>query len=205
MKVVELSTLDYKVYHKRFLPHIQPKNTFFFITYRLDFKYTKHINNVLQESKKTSEIFSKKQFDKIDNFLTRIKSPKWLIKVEIAEIIKESLLHRMGKEYELICFCIMPNHVHILIKPLLEKEDIPYSISKIMHGLKGFTATKCNKILNRTGKFWYPESYDHYIRNENEFFNVINYILQNPVKAGFVKNWKDWEYNWVDEKWLELK
>ncbi len=213
--------MDYKVYHKRFLPHIQPEDAFLFITYRLDFKYTKHLYNTLQESKrafeqklliiskkeekiKSIEIFNKKQFDKIDMFLPKIESPQWLRISEIAEIIKENLFHRINKEYELVCFCIMPNHVHILIKPLLEKKDIPYSLSKIMHRLKGFTAIECNKILNRTGKFWYPESFDHYIRNENEFYNVINYILQNPVKAGFVGNWKDWKYSWVDEKWLEL-
>ena len=212
--------LDYKIYYKRKLPHIQPKNTMFFITYRLNFEYPEQLIKSLHErrfffddllittpkekQKIKIEEFNKKLFDIEDNFLTKIKSPKWLIEPEIVKIIKESLLFRNKIEYDLFCFCIMPNHVHILIKPFDNSENIPIALSHIMHNHKSFTANKCNKFLKRSGTFWYPDYYDHYIRNEKEFHNVINYILQNPVKAGLVDDWKKWENSWVDEDAISL-
>jgi len=212
--------LKYKSFYKRRLPHIQPLDAVFFITYRLNFEYSndvinhfnmKHdefvklVSQTLKEKRKQkSDELYKILFDIEDSFLSKIKSHKWLMNDKIAEIIKESLFFRNETEYELICFCIMPNHVHILIKPLVEKENIPYSLSSIIHDHKRFTAKECNKLLNRLGAFWYPDFYDHYIRDEDEFHNVINYILQNPVKAGLVEDWKDWKYSWVDENVISL-
>ena len=67
-------------------------------------------------------------------------------------------------------------------------------IAKIMHSLKRYTAAKANKILGRKGAFWQHESYDHVIRSQEEFDKIINYIQQNPVKAGLVKNWREWKW-----------
>lgn len=55
---------------------------------------------------------------------------------------------------------------------------------------------KANLILNRTGAFWQNESYDHVIRDNEELRFTVYYILQNPVKAGFVKNWKEWTWSY---------
>src|SRR5437762_1430790 len=53
--------------------------------------------------------------------------------------------------------------------------------------MKGFTARQANLILNRTGEpFWQAESYDHWVRNEPEYFRIAASIENNPVKAGLV-------------------
>ncbi len=72
----------------------------------------------------------------------------------------------------------MPNHVHLLVTPLLE-------VSKMMQSLKRFTARECNRILGLTGQpFWQDESYDRLVRDEAEYQRIVRYIEMNPVRAG---------------------
>jgi hypothetical protein len=79
----------------------------------------------------------------------------------------------------------MPNHVHVLIEV-----NEGWSLSKIMHGWRSYTANEANRILGRTGKFWMEEYYDRYIRNDNHLQKTINYILNNPANAGL----DDWPW-----------
>lgn len=99
----------------------------------------------------------------------------------------------------------MPNHVHILFEhynlPSEETntkgKDKDYPVAQTMRYIKGNTATEANKLLGRKGYFWQKESYDHYIRNDREVENVINYILNNPVKAGLVEDWINWPWTFL--------
>ena len=71
-----------------------------------------------------------------------------------------------------------------------------------MQFLKGGSAFSANKVLDRRGyPFWQDESYDRCIRNEKELKNTINYILQNPVKAGLVQGWEDWPFTFLSPKY----
>ena len=65
-----------------------------------------------------------------------------------------------------------------------------------MFSIKRYTARQANIILNREGNFWQHESYDHIVRNETELSNIIRYILMNPVKAGLVSDWREWQWNY---------
>jgi putative DNA methylase len=90
--------------------------------------------------------------------------------------------------YRLHAFAIMPNHVHLLATPAV-------ALSKLTRSLKGITAKRANEMLTLTGKsFWQAESFDHLIRNQQEFEKVLNYIEDNPVRAGLVR--KANEYPW---------
>ena len=103
----------------------------------------------------------------------------------IAAIMQDTLKHFDGERYQLICWCIMPNHVHVLIEV-----NEGWSLSRIMHGWRSYTAKEANRILGRTGKFWMEEYYDRYIRNDNHLQKTINYILNNPANAGL----DDWPW-----------
>jgi type I restriction enzyme R subunit/putative DNA methylase len=82
----------------------------------------------------------------------------------------------------------MPNHVHLLLTPLI-------SGSKLMQSIKGFTAREANRILGFTGQpFWQAESYDHWVRNDAEFSRIANYIEENPVRARLARSADD--YRW---------
>ena len=107
----------------------------------------------------------------------------------IAAIMQDTLKHFDGERYQLMCWCIMPNHVHVLIEV-----NEGWSLSRIMHGWRSYTAKEANRILGRTGKFWMEEYYDRYIRDDNHLQQTINYILNNPANAGLD------EWPWVGER-----
>lgn len=108
----------------------------------------------------------------------------------IAQIVQDTLLFNHQKKYELICWCIMPNHVHTLIAPV---EGM--SLSEIMYDWKSYTTHAINKALNRKGKLWMMEYFDRYIRDNDHFQKVVNYIHNNPVKAGLVADSADWRWS----------
>ncbi len=197
-------------YHKRNLPHFYIPNECYFITFCLWAKlpYTKmkrlkehydHARDSLDEDENRSDKeyrLWKSYFNAIDTLLqSSDPEHQYLRDDRLAEIVANSMHFYNKSDYNLHCYCVMPNHAHFVFT-LNEKA---HSISKIMKSIKGFTARECNKILNRKGQFWQDESYDHILRNEREFENIIYYVLNNPVKAGFVEKWRDWQWNYLAE------
>ena len=91
--------------------------------------------------------------------------------------------------YHLHAYAVMPNHVHILARP-------GASLERISRALKGFTARQANKILGRTGqRLWQQESYDHWVRSEESFSRIAEYVEHNPVRAGLAKRAEDWPWS----------
>jgi REP element-mobilizing transposase RayT len=78
-----------------------------------------------------------------------------------------------------------------------------YRVTSIVGNLKWYTALHGNKILGRTGAFWLHESYDHVVRNGEEFERIVQYVLHNPVKAGLTKNVKDWKWSYLQPKLID--
>jgi REP element-mobilizing transposase RayT len=132
------------------------------------------------------------QFAHTDRLLDRARSgPRWLSDARIADIVVQQILSGENERnaYATHAFCVMPNHVHLLITPLS-------ALSKIMQELKGTTARRANAVLNRTGaRFWQDESFDHWVRNTEEFEKILAYIEQNPVKAGLTMRREDWPWS----------
>ncbi len=180
----------------------------------------KRIANLSESEKITSaqkedfRDFHRRWFRRFEDVLHQEQSKiVWLKNEKVADLVADSLKYRDGDSYHLKAFCIMSNHVHVVFKPLLDAQSLQEikdsnplkyessapTLGEIMQSLKGFTAHKANRILNRTGKFWEVESYDHEVRNEEELGRIVKYVLNNPVKAGLVKNWRDWKWNWLRE------
>jgi REP element-mobilizing transposase RayT len=124
----------------------------------------------------------------------------YLKQIEIANVCKSTIHFPDNKEYKLLSYCIMPNHVHLVFELLQGNKGI----SKIMQSVKGISAFECNKILFRKGKFWQDESFDRWVRDDKELFFIIRYILLNPVKAGLVKNWYEWENTYCHPDYIAL-
>ncbi len=103
----------------------------------------------------------------------------WLKNSAVAEMVEKALRHFDGERYWLGSFVIMPNHVHVLVRPIMG-----HGLSEILHSWKSFTAHEANRILNRTGEFWQDESFDHIVRNEAALENFAFYIEENPRHAG---------------------
>ena len=107
----------------------------------------------------------------------------------VARIVHDAIFFYHGKKYNVISWCIMPNHVHVLIEVMKN-----ISLSSILHSWRSFSSNEINKLLNRSGRLWMPEYFDRFIRDNDHFNNVVNYIHNNPVKAGLVK--EATEYKW---------
>jgi REP element-mobilizing transposase RayT len=103
--------------------------------------------------------------------------PQYLRQPAIATMVVGALRYRDPGHYQLHNFVVMPNHVHILITPVVP-------VSQLTHSLKRFTAREANRILGLTGHFWQEESYDRLVRDGEEFAKTARYIEMNPVAAG---------------------
>ena len=93
-------------------------------------------------------------------------------------IVADALLYFHGDRYELYDFVIMPNHVHLLVRPCS-----PATLSKILHSWKSFTAKEINRIRERSGQFWHADSYNRIIRSPKHFLSCQRYITNNPARA----------------------
>lgn len=185
-----------KSFHRRNLPHLYYSDGIYFITFRLANSLPS--DKVIQIRKVNSEQ-EKRLFKKYDSLLDSADYGEPYLKIPlIAKAVKHTLHYPEGKDYRLISYCIMPNHVHLLFE-LLKKNK---GISKIMQSIKRISAEESNKLLNRKGRFWQAESFDRLVRDERELYFVIKYILLNPVKAGLVQNWNDWEYTYCRPNYI---
>jgi putative DNA methylase len=106
---------------------------------------------------------------------------------EVGALVEHALLHFDQQRYKLHAWVIMPNHVHVLITPFEG-----YTLSSILHSWKSFTAKSANQLLGRTGTFWLEEYFDRSIRNEEHYNRVVEYIHNNPVKAGLCVATEEW-------------
>lgn len=181
-------------FHRRNLPHLYYNEGFYFITFRLagsiPLNKLKELQNINSTSKKNDDAEQQhKLFKQYDSLLDSPQNNiQYLSRPEILEICKSSLRFYDGKEYKLICYCIMPNHIHVVFL-LLNKNR---SVGEIIGSVKKFIARTANKTLNRSGTFWQPESYDRIIRDDADLYFIIKYVLMNPISAGLVENWKEW-------------
>jgi len=211
-----------KTFYQNRLPHIAPIGATFFVTFRLGDALPQTVLRAIKaelEARKKALLREAPQCQKIrlyeayKRFYAKYDRQLdhepygacYLKDPAIAEIVTDKLHEFDGKYYDLQAYCIMPNHVHLLIDTMKQLELPDYTtpdgipkdyvqLDKIMQRIKGGTAYSANLALNRSGRFWQKDSYDHYVRNERERANIIAYILNNPVKARLVKNWQDWPF-----------
>ncbi len=158
------------------LPHIDMIGYYQFVTFRTFDSLDDYILKISDEKMSTKL----KQY-KIDNYLDTSSKGCYLNK-EILEYLNQFFLSRDKILYELVCFSIMPNHIHILFK---QNGDL----SKTMQQIKGGTSFEINKILDKKGRFWEKGYFDKIIRDEKHFITIYEYIKNNPLKA----NLKDFE------------
>jgi hypothetical protein len=148
---------------QRRLRHLYPEGRWLFLTW--------HLHGAIRPSEfpPPGKAMSGEAFVLMDRKLDNARTgPMFLLQGELAGLVATSL--RYGAEadnYELGPFVIMSNHVHALLLPKV-------GVSKVMKSLKGYTAREANRLLGRTGTpFWQKESYDHWVRDEEEWGRII--------------------------------
>jgi REP element-mobilizing transposase RayT len=135
---------------------------------------------------------SGEQFARAERFLDDAASGPMHLKIpRIAEIVRESILRGAAelRQYELLAYVVMPNHVHVLVRPRAELRCITGRI-------KGATSRAANVVLGRAGQpFWQGESFDHWARDAAEELKIKTYIERNPVKAKLAARAEDWPWS----------
>ena len=177
----------HKFWHSRgYLPNCDTPGLLQAITFRLaDSLPANVLDRLLQDAGDNAE-----KLKRIENFLDAGHGTCWLKQPGVADIVEDSLLHGDGQRYRLLAWCVMPNHVHVLIEA---RENYP--LSKVVQSWKSFTARLINRHPGRTGTVWMRDYFDRYIRDDHPLAAVIAYIHDNPVKAGLVPNEQDWPYS----------
>jgi REP element-mobilizing transposase RayT len=174
-----------------YIPHFDAPGLYQHVTFRLaDSLPTAILDQWREEFKALPEDKQKAEMRKrVEDFEDAGYGSCILQKPEIARIVQDALLFFDCNRYRLLEWCIMPNHVHVVIEQLGGA-----SLSSILHSWKSYTSKKINSALGTDGQVWMPEYYDRYIRDEKHFDAVCEYIRSNPVKAGLATAAEEWEW-----------
>ena len=107
-----------------------------------------------------------------------------------ADIVEDALLHFDGRRYRLLAWCVMPTHVHVLVS-----QTEGWRLSSIIQSWKSFTAKAVGRPLDQRGRFWAPDYFDRYMRDDGQMQAALAYIENNPVKAGLCLAPHDWTWS----------
>ena len=146
-------------------------------------------------------------FARADSWLNQALGIRHLESPDLAMQVVEAMNHFAGHRYDLFAFVVMPSHFHWVFQP---QDDWIESLKRagpkrtprerIMHTVKLHTAIECNRLLGRAGTFWQEESYDHCVLDIEELGRIIEYVENNPVKAGLCATPEEWPYSSVAER-----
>ncbi|MFA6044368.1 MAG: class I tRNA ligase family protein [Phycisphaerales bacterium] len=110
------------------------------------------------------------------------------------EAVLESLRHFDGEECRVFAACVMPDHVHWLMRPLEDSE-----LSNLCERVKRFSARKINEGRGSAGRIWDPECFDHIVRDGQYFAEFTKYMLENPVAAGLSSAAHEYPFLFIHE------
>lgn len=107
----------------------------------------------------------------------RIHSGQSDLKPAERDLVASGLLHFNAQRYRLYAYVVMNDHVHVLVQPLAG-----HSLESIVQSWKSFTARVLQKAFGRIGAIWQREYFDRIVRDEDEFWEKVNYMMNNPLK-----------------------
>jgi len=177
--------------HGAHLPHWQQGEVFVFVTWRLadslpesqlaEWTREKEIWLKLHPQpwdQATVETYRERFPERMDHWLDQGQGDCVLAQAPIRQIVVDALGFFEGTRYETAAFVVMPNHVHVLFRPLAG-----YRLSDILHSWKSYTGNKMNPSLKCDHALWSAGYWDRLIRDRAHFFRCVRYIENNPIKA----------------------
>ena len=122
---------------------------------------------------------------------TANKQP-YFLDSRMAKIIEDEMTFRKEKkEIKLFCYCIMPDHLHLLFSLT---SDFQKRLQDWVSAFKRFTA-KASFALYDVRPLWQKNFYDHVVREDESLLEIAKYIIQNPVRKGIVSKWESYPYS----------
>jgi len=94
-----------------------------------------------------------------------------------------------SEAFKLISFCLMPNHFHLLLE---QKSDIP--ISRLLSKICTSYSKYFNKKHVRVGTLFQDQFKAVRIKTDEQLLLIIEYIRNNPVEAGLIKDSESYPY-----------
>lgn len=96
-------------------------------------------------------------------------------------------------KYRLYAYCLMGNHLHLLLM-----EDIE-PLGNVMRRICSSYVLWCNRKYDRAGYLFQDRFKSEPVEDDAYFLSVLRYIFQNPVKAGIVTKIEDYTWtNYID-------
>jgi len=177
-----------------YLPHWTRRGATYFVTFRLADSLPRPVlekwrserkalgqeeqrleRSPAEEQRKRRVPFS----ERMEAHLDAAHGACWLKRPRVAGVVRDALVRFDGERYELLAWCIMPNHVHLVVRP-----GTGHELPDLLLSWKSFTGRQANKMLGRRGRFWQAEYYDHLIRDTDDLWRCVQYTYYNPERAG---------------------
>lgn len=194
-------------FYRRKLPHWEKENASYFITFRVAGSLPKHlaaqadfeIESIAQRLKAQNRPVTDYEMERLsicEKYLDQDHTNPMLKDPTLASMVRDAILFHHREKYDLIAWCIMPNHVHLLLTPFSPATEggVPVPLSEILHSIKSYTANRANNLGLIHGRLWQREYFDRWVRNGEELERYEQYIHQNPLLAGLVLHPED--YPW---------
>jgi REP element-mobilizing transposase RayT len=130
-------------------------------------------------------------FREIEKWLDRAE---WVVHLQnpaVAEMVVEAIEHRQQiGDWDVFEYTVMPTHIHLFC------EIGRKGLKATLEDFKRWTGHQAAKILAVDGeRFWQREWFDHWSRSDLEDDRIVQYIRNNPVKAGLVTDPAEWRYS----------
>jgi REP element-mobilizing transposase RayT len=191
------------IHTRGYLPHVKREGACYFVTFRLADSLPREVLLGFERQRAAAvrkfpandhfgrETANRELLRKIERYLDRGEGACHLRRPEIAEMVADALRFFDGSRYQLHEWVVMPNHVHVLIWPMPNQ-----LLSGIVKSWKQFTSLRAKRLLGlEEGRFWQPESFDHWVRNDDERGRIARYIRNNPVTAGLCSSPEEWRWS----------
>jgi REP element-mobilizing transposase RayT len=196
--------------HSRgYLPHVKREGAEYFVTFRLADSLPKEVllrfeaeraeriraveaaRRIGGATADSEEIVNRDFRRQVERYLDQGAGACDLRRPKVADLVAGALRFFHGQRYLLREWVVMPNHVHVLFWPMPN-----HVVSAIVKSWKQFTSTRAKPLLGLTeGRFWQPESYDHWVRDAEERARIAGYIRKNPVTARLCTQPDDWRWS----------
>ena len=180
------------------LPHWEKEAGLYFLTFHLADSLPKGVlrkiaerHEILAEAKRIGARLLPEQKAqlaeygrrRIEEYVDRGGGCAILADPRIAGTMTAALRYWDGNRYRLLAWCVMPNHVHVVVRLFSGHE-----LGAIVKGWKLHVSKVAKHALGQTGKLWQREYYDHMICDGEELKRAVQYVIENPAK-GALKNW----------------
>jgi carbamoylphosphate synthase large subunit/REP element-mobilizing transposase RayT len=176
---------------RRHLPHWEQPGATYFVTFRLADSIASDVLAQWKEERaqwlkfhpqpwdwKTAQEYMRRFEEEREQWLDQGQGSCLLRDRRVQRVVVESLNQFNRHRYVIDGFVAMPNHVHIIVKPLE-----PNSLSAVLHSWKSYTSNRINELLERTGSLWMAETFDTIIRDYAHLVACRDYIARNPKQA----------------------